>query len=106
MLQELRAQESLDTEMTAMHTRSDGDGRELIPVETSRRVKDVSVSTKRRAEKVSSPEDESRETVTILMSLGLVLVNFKVAELFCEDRQVQRCICLQSELRDRLRHRG
>ena len=69
-----------------MHARSDGECIEFIPVEMSSRMEDVSVLMKRGAEKVSSPEDGSRETVTILMSLGLVLVYFKVAELFYEDR--------------------
>ena len=41
---------------------------------------------KRRAEKVSSPDNESREIVRILMSSDLVLMDFKVAELLCEDR--------------------
>ena len=48
----------------------------------------VSVSTKRRTEKVCSPDDDpsSREVVAILMSLDLVLMNFKVAEVFCKNR--------------------
>ena len=38
-------------------------------------------------EKVRSPgDDRSREKVMILMLLGVILVNMKVAELFCEDR--------------------
>ena len=45
---------------------------------------------KREAEKVSSPENKLREMVTILVSLclvlGLVLVIFEVADLFCEDQ--------------------
>ena len=47
-------------------------------------MEDVSLLMTRQAERVSFPDDESRETVTSLMSLGSVLVNFKVAELFCE----------------------
>ena len=43
-------------------------------------MEDVSVSMKREAEKVESPNNELRETVTILMSWGLVLVNFEAAE--------------------------
>ena len=49
-------------------------------------MEDVSVLVKRTAEKVSSPDNESREIVTILMSLDLVLMDFKVAELLSEDR--------------------
>ena len=48
-------------------------------------MEDVSVLVKRTAEKVSSPDNESREIVTILMSLDLVLMDFKVTELSCED---------------------
>ena len=51
------------------------------------RGKDVSVSMKRGAEKASSlGDDRSREVVTILLSLDWVLMNFRVAEMFCEDR--------------------
>ena len=74
------------SEMTAMHARSDGEWSDFMPVEISSRMEDVSVLMKRGADQVSFPEDESRETVTILMSLGSVLVNCKVAELFCGDR--------------------
>ena len=83
-----RAQEGRDAEMTGMHARDDGDCSDFRPVGVSSGMDDVSVSMKRRAEKVISPEDESRQIVTILMSSGLVLVLviFKVAELFCEDR--------------------
>ena len=45
------------------------------------------MSMKRGAEKASSLGDpRSREVVTILLSLDLVLMNFRVAEVFCEDR--------------------
>ena len=83
-----RAQEDQDAEMTATHARSGVECSKFLLVEASCWVDDVSVSMKRRAEKVSSPEDESLEIVTLLVSLdlGSVLVNFNVAELFCEDR--------------------
>ena len=32
------------------------------------------------------PDDGSREIGTILMSLGVALVNFKLTELFCKNR--------------------
>ena len=89
-----------------MHARNDRKCSEFIPVETSSRMEDVSVSTKRGAEKVSSPENESHDTVTLLMSLGLVLMDFKVAEFFCEDQFGDAASCRQSELCDRLGHRG
>ena len=73
-------------EMITMHAKDDGRCSEFLLVEASSRVEDVSVLMKSGAEKVGSPENRSLETVTILMSLGLVLVNFKVAELFCEGR--------------------
>ena len=45
------------------------------------------MSMKRGAEKASSlGDDRSREVVTILLSLDLVLMNFTGAEVFCEDR--------------------
>ena len=56
-------------------------------METSSQRGDVSVSMKRGAEKASSLGDHrSREVVTILLSLDWVLMNFRVAEVFCEDR--------------------
>ena len=68
-----RAQESQDAEMTAVHARGDSEF--------------VSVSMKRGAEKASSlGDDRSREVVTILQSLDWVLLNFRVAGVFCEDR--------------------
>ena len=68
-----RAQEGQDAEITAMHARGDGEY--------------VSVSMKRGAEKASSfCDDRSRKVVTILLSLDWVLMNFRVAEVFCEDR--------------------
>ena len=98
-----RAQESPDAETTATHTRTDGECSDFIPVEMTSRTEDVSVLMKRRAEKVSSLDDESRETVTILMLLGLVLENFKVADVL--RGQVRRCSCRQSEMCDRLGRR-
>ena len=68
----------------------------------------VCVSMKRGAEKVSSPENRSREIVTILMSfglvLGLVLVNFKVAKLY-EDKFGDAAVD-RSDLCPSLSHRG
>ena len=64
------------------------------------RTEDFSVLMKRRTEKVSSLDDEARETVTILMLLGSVLENFKVADVL--RGQVRRCSCRQSEMCDRL----
>ena len=46
----------------------------------------VSVSRMRGAEAVGPPDDGSRELATLLMSLGVARVNFKVAELFCSNR--------------------
>ena len=46
----------------------------------------VSVSRMRGAEEVCPPDDGSRELATLLMSLGVAPVNFKVAELFCRNR--------------------
>ena len=45
------------------------------------------MSMKRGAEKASSlGDDRSREVVTMILSLDLVLMNFRVAEVFCEDK--------------------
>ena len=45
------------------------------------------MSMKRGAEKASSlGADRSREVVTMILSLDLVLMNFRVAEVFSEDR--------------------
>ena len=47
----------------------------------------VSVSMKPGAEEASSlGDDRSREVVAILVSLDGVLMNFRVAEVCCEDR--------------------
>ena len=46
----------------------------------------ASVSKMRGAEEVGPPDDGSRGLATILTSLGVALVNFKVAELFCSNR--------------------
>ena len=67
-----------------MHARDDGECSDSIHLRTS--MKDVSELMKRGAEKVSSPEDMLLEIVIILMSLGLVRVKLKLAELFCEGR--------------------
>ena len=69
-----------------MHAGGVGECSELLRAEASSQVQDVSVSMKRGVEKVGSQENESLEMVTMLMSLDFVLVNFKVAKLFCEDR--------------------
>ena len=71
--------------MTATHAAGDAESKRFQPVETSSQMEDFSVSTKRGAEKVDSPDDRSRETVTILMSFGLVLENFKVVVSIYED---------------------
>ena len=60
---------------------------------------DVSVLMRRGAEKVSSPDNEARQRVMILISLDFVLVSVKVAELFCADRfgdaDVGRANCMR-----------
>ena len=72
--------------MTVTHTAGNAESNDSQLVETSNQMVDGSVSRKRGAEEMGPPDDGSREIATILMSLGVALVNFKVAELFCRSR--------------------
>ena len=78
-----RAQEGQDAEITAMRARRGSGCSSFMLVEMSSWMEDVSVAMKLRAEKASLQEDESLETVMILMSLDLAILNFNVAELPC-----------------------
>ena len=79
------AQEGQDVELTATHAVGNAASSKAQRVETSSRMEDVSVSIKREPEIMGSSDNGSREVVRILRSLGLVPVNFKVAELFCRN---------------------
>ena len=71
--------------MTVTHAAGNAEIGESQQVETSSRLEDVSVSRKRGAEKIGPPDNGSHEILTILRSLGVAPVNFKVTDLFCKN---------------------
>ena len=97
-------------ELTATHAVGNAASSKAQRVETSNRMEDVSVSMKREPEMEGSSDDGSCEVVRILRSLGLVPVNFKVAELFCRnsfgDAAVGKGARSHGGLCDRLGHGG
>ena len=68
------------------HATGNAQSSESQPVEMSSWLEDVPVSRKRGAEETGPLDDGSCESATILMSLGVAPVNFKVAEMFCRKR--------------------
>ena len=80
------APEGQDVEMTATHAVGNAESSKSQSAEASGRMEHVSASRKHGAEEMGLPGDWPREISTVLMSLGVALVNFKVAELFCTNR--------------------
>ena len=82
-LREEAAQEGKEVGMTAMHSAGNTESSKSQSAETSSRMEDVSGRGNVERRGMGPPDDGSREMATVLMSLGVAPVIFKVAELCC-----------------------